>query len=140
MYAISLSTLSRYKLFETHRLFPCGESKGTIYRFILGIAINILGLNILIFGYNLFTNVGYSYTSLFSACIWSYSFLSFNRIVHAITATKLIDFFFDEEDKVILQQSYNMSKNNNIYAHLIPGLGYLVIPILFPILLLISKC
>jgi hypothetical protein len=140
IWGIILSTVGRYRLFDTHLFFSHDYRCYAICRFIVGfIILNIMPL---IWFYLLYTYVvsdQFGAIIIMSSAFSSISLFGFNRILHAIIATdgRYSRYYSDNEQKTILAQ-WGRSGPNTFRAHFLPGIAYLVlIPLISKMVILI---
>lgn len=133
-WGLLLSSIGRYHLFDTHLLFGKDKvnRKRAIKRLIVGISLaNVLPA---LWFWALYVCVVPStghVLSILSSVFASLSIFGFNRIIHAVVATRNYHWFYSQKELGELMERWGRedpSKGSNTFiAHFLPGLCYIIV-------------
>ena len=130
-WAGALSAIGRYHAFDTHMFFsPSPESRSHARRrFVAGVVIM-----------NIFPALWFWFLSarivpdelgvfpIMTAALASLSVFGFHRILHAIIATDCHSKFYSQKEWIaVINQWRKDDPPNTVWAHLVPGIGFLII-------------
>ena len=128
-WATALTTIGRYRLFDTHLFFSQNMRRYAFFRFIVGfIVMDVAPIFWFCILYNLIVPETSGVLPIMSAAFASLSVFAFHRILHAIIATERFHskFYAKKEWEAVINQ-WGRSVPNTFAVHFYPGIGFLII-------------
>lgn len=132
MWASAIAGSSEYRAFDTASCLNKTKWNKALPRFLVGnIVCNIIPLYILYHLNEEFKCLPVNSTNITAAAIASLSVFSAPRILHAVMATGLHEWFYTETEWEKVHPKSEQEDNVGFWAHLIPGLLYLFVTPIF---------